>query len=73
MCMKDILKDLISDLVGGTGITMIATMPMIDELTSVVKLLGACGGLILLFVSIRYKIELIREKKRENKEKESKK
>jgi len=71
--MKDIIKDLISDLVGGTGITMIATMPMIDELTSVAKLLGSLGGLILLFVSIRYKIELIREKKRENKEKEPKK
>lgn len=73
MCMKDLIKDLISDIVGGTGITMIAVVPTIDEFTSMIKLFGAVAGLILVFVSIRYKLELLREKKRENKEKESKK
>lgn len=66
---KDIIKDLCSDLLGGTGVSIMFTISMLEQLTEVVKLFGAIGGLVLVYVSIKYKIELIKEKKLETQKK----
>lgn len=60
-----IIKDLVSDIIGGSGI-YISITTIVDATNGFVKLLAGIGGLILLYYSIKYKIELLREKKREN-------
>lgn len=69
---KEIVKDLCSDIIGGLGYTTISIMPLIEAATSLIKLLGSVGGLVLLFVSIQYKRALLKEKQREKKKDDDK-
>lgn len=68
--VKYFLKDLISDILGGSGVYLSITSIM-EGTTNFIKLLAAIGGLVLVYYSIKYKIELLKEKKRENQLKEN--
>lgn len=71
--MKEIMKDVFSDVIGGTGITTMS-IPFIVDITDILKLLTTIAGGILVFISIRYKLLLYKELKRQQeKEKHFKK
>lgn len=63
--IRFIIRDLLSDLSGGYGLYLSVT-PLIQGLTSFVQLIAGLGGIILLYFSIKYKIELIKEKRMQN-------
>lgn len=67
--MKKIFKDLASDACGLIGIKL-SIMPLLVGLTSFIQLLAAIGGLVLLYYSIKYKIELLKEKQIQNEQKQ---
>lgn len=62
------LKDLGTDLIGGSGYTIIMSMPLLDEISGWIKLFASIGGLVLVYFSIKLKIELLKQKKIENDE-----
>lgn len=65
--MKEVMKDIFSDFLGGSGITTIS-IPFLVEVNDVVKLICTIAGGILVYVSIRYKIALYKDLKRRQKE-----
>lgn len=66
MVMKDLIKDFVSDFAGAIGYTTISVMPVVEAVNDIVKLFGSIIGLFLLYLSVRYKLELLREKRRQN-------
>lgn len=67
------MKDIFSDLVGGAGLTTMS-IPFIADITDILKLITSLAGGILVFISIRYKLLLYKELKRQQeKEKHFKK
>lgn len=66
--LRKFLRDLYSDLLGGAGITM-TMIPVVEEISQFIKLIASIGGLVLLYFSIKYKVELLKEKRIENRKK----
>lgn len=71
--IRAIIQDILSDLLGVSGITTIS-IPFLVDVNDVLKLVCTIGGGILVFVSIRYKMALFKDlKKKQAEEIESKK
>lgn len=63
--LKYIIRDALSDVTGFIGLNF-TLLPFMDGISQFIKLIGGFGGLVLLYLSIKYKIELIKEKKIQN-------
>jgi hypothetical protein len=61
--LNNALKDTVSDIIGTGGVLLTASATEMAD--TALRLLGAIGGIILLYWSIRHKILLVREKQRE--------
>lgn len=70
--MKKIFLLLVDDIdlqLGSVGAAMSIVFPMLDRLTHFLQFLGATGGLILLYLSVRHKILEIKKLKRDGRNK----
>jgi hypothetical protein len=61
----DNLKESISDVIGWGGTIMAVSFPLLDGLQQWAQTLGACGGVVLLFITIINKVRDSRIKKLE--------